>query len=674
MNREISPNEFTGIEFIRNRVHAKIEDAYRQEVARWAIDQLDMDRCKSLDRWRCLDSDTALLNEITCNTAIIEKFFADAAKAKEFREAVCYPSENGKRPVPTTEERLRATCPIFQLYIPPSPKSVMPSLWPAIATAIENELISKAGAIDEWQLLNRLLLIEFFTNCRLTLAGLVEQQLAKLARPVLSVRGSLTRIPSNIPRATDPGLILEQMPSVVQPIRSNSLLAKATEQIFEDLRSRKGAMHRFCGAVESDAFRSVPDEQKQVIVQGRSRDFAMFEANASILLLSAMAEQTIRSHAERLGLDNTKPDRPVPVLRVAKRLIHQNDIGQQAGDACKDLFDSKRGNIRNRIAHGAWVDTEAKYLEAILDHGGEWGDLPRIDAGTDPYSPHAVACHVAKLASVIIMDVESRGTTLENHSCWTEWFNVADIAEHGRQLGCEILNSSDEGNSRTRRVNQFLKAVVPVADLYHRVTVLGWLKDRSPTPTSNHDFVIALYFSQTVFETLFRSVASVLGNSILQRNLLSDGTWNFVYKMISRDNNGLGTPAIIRQICKCLAVQDRVLAEQTIGHAIRLRDAVAHGAIMRFSADQRFGLFNVYWKTVELLCEACETQFVRESAYAKYVDRGVNEHGHDKEDWESAERDIDELLRDRTVSPDRYGRSRQLGLLLPNSWQFCPTY
>lgn len=656
---------------IRERLQQAIRSTYLTKVTQWAYKQIDWSRCELSKAWLAIDHDPlTLAHQFSVTDAEIDEILDALSVDKAIREYARFQNENGKRSVAVSRQRIVDTFPEPRLYMPESVQSIFTELLPRMAGQIEQEILCNVDRFSEDQLHIRLLLIIFLQNCKLTSASLVSQQLQKLTRPIMSIRGTLVRIPEMIPGQSQSAIALTTEPLGEFTPKSSSLLTLAAASIVADLCQNRGVVRRFCGSNASLSIEHLPPAKQQLVIDGRSRDFAMFEANGAICLSIAAAEQAIRCCAEHLNIDNFKNDRPVPAFTLSKRIAASGSVSDSVKSAAIDLFGPKRGNIRNRMAHAAWVDTEAKYLEAVLDHDGKFKNLPSIDSSLDQNSPRKVAIHAAKLMHDIISNIEATGIEFSSSCEWIKWFNLDDLVEFGLTLSDDFLGSESEFIARLSWVNSVLHATIPVVDIYHRVAMIGGFKDRASHELDNVDFLVAFYFAQTVFEALFRTVASLHGRRILKVSKTGNGTLNVNYKMLSTDPGELIDANLFHDIVSCVAVVDRPVATKCLISAIALRDAFAHGAIIGLTAESRDSIVRIYWKTVELLCESIRHRLTQNVAYGLYLRRGIAVHGFDEVDWYNAEREVDNTIRDHDESPRKYEVLRSMGLIMPDDARF----
>lgn len=652
--------ELTDSNLVREQFLDSCRSKQLLRLASWAKAQLCCDDWLS-NQFVSLDNPVFLRDTIAeLEFSDVEEILSTLASDKTIRAAAKNPALAKLPSKSQTFENLRSYfSESWRVLAACTLESPFPDLWPLISLEIETDFKERFHRIPEWQVHNRLLLVEFFRNCRLNSAKLVHQQLVKLHEPILSIRGSLTRIPEELPQRHVP--IPIEPPRVFSSSTSSELVAAAV-QASEDIDTRRGLLHRIVDGTESSTLNGLPENVREVVVEGRMRSFSMHEANASTMLFAATAEQLIRSHAERHGIEQFRPTRPISADILARRLHREGYLPETAFEAARELFGGKAINLRNRASHGAMIDTEAKWLESVLDHGGSIPALPQLEWTDDDSSPFMTANLARNLLTDIAAGIDSEPT---EHMRWAEWFDLDEVVAHGQRLPLDVANSVAEGQYWTTKIHTFLNATLPVVDLFHRVATISWLQDSTPRETGAPDYAVGQYFGQTVFETLYRSIAQAMGFPILKlaRNRESVSVQ---YRILASDSDGLARSEVINAICESVDSAQRPSAARTLEYAIKLRNIASHGAVFALSQEQRLAIGNVYWKAVQLLCLAGEWHFTREAAYYSYRNRGCTIHGQDVEDWQQAELTIANLIRDRDDSPRKYATLRNLGIIAPD--------
>src|ERR1700691_4636577 len=115
----------------------------------------------------------------------------------------------------------------------------------------------------------------------------------------------------------------------------------------------------------------------------------------------------------------------------------------------------------------------------------------------------------------------------------------------------------------------------------------------------------------------------------------------FRYKML--DQRELGAPRILNRLVDTVKAGERQNAKEVLLLAARIRDAVAHGAIMRFDTEGGLAMGHLLVKAIQCLVEAGRDEMIKVAAY--YYWRGHQVVGVDAlAAWLQGEREVMEMI------------------------------
>jgi len=145
-----------------------------------------------------------------------------------------------------------ATNQVSRDLIQPNP---FPQLWVDVADALARRTaaeIDAAGAtpLQDWRLLNRLLLSGYFVSCRLLFASDARNDLTEKAAGLVPIRGPLVRLagavgPSGLAEGAPP-IVVPRGPVALQNAALSALL-DATQSESQRVAGGQGLLHRLVG-------------------------------------------------------------------------------------------------------------------------------------------------------------------------------------------------------------------------------------------------------------------------------------------------------------------------------------------------------------------------------------------------------------------------------------------
>jgi hypothetical protein len=164
---------------------------------------------------------------------------------------------------------------------------------------------------------------------------------------------------------------------------------------------------------------------------------------------------------------------------------------------------------------------------------------------------------------------------------------------------------------------------------------MGWLKR-----LEGHNSLISFLIWGTIFEALYRLTLHVLGFEVLQRSPVGENVRMFQYQMLDSGTAGLCSPRIIEALVDCLKFEDRATARRTMALAVKVRNALSHGAIVAHHEHAHLAAGHLVIKATQLLMEVTRRHMTREAAYFRFLQRSAMSPGDPVEDWIKAEDDI----------------------------------
>ena len=140
----------------------------------------------------------------------------------------------------------------------------------------------------------------------------------------------------------------------------------------------------------------------------------------------------------------------------------------------------------------------------------------------------------------------------------------------------------------------------------------------------------------TLFEALFRLTVHLIGAEVLQRKPRGAVEWKFQYKMLDFQEGNLCSPDVLSHLLLVLLPEERDAGETSIRLAIKVRNAMSHGAIDHHTEDINRGGGHIMIKAIQLLIELIKRHSIREAAYF----HSMAKPGDELQDWLSAEEEI----------------------------------
>jgi hypothetical protein len=461
------------------------------------------------------------------------------------------------------------------------------------------------------------LLAGYFVSCKLPEARLAENDLRKLSARMNTVRGSFVRLTENV---SADGVRDCPPPS---SLRSNGLtlqheylshLVKVTAEESRQITADNGFMRRTLPANPND-----PPKLRQ----GQQIIYRQYECTVLAYCALSCVEQLLRAWAAHEGVDAvTKTGRPRAVLDILDEL----SCAPATRSHVRELYDSTRSNIRNRIMHGGLLDVGSKHQELLLHVADPVRFALPPYFSRDEFTPENICRLCLDCLEQVDADAAARVRLTRSRLAWaTDMRLEATDVTLGHQLHHDFLGP--DGKDAWHRVSNYLNAVVPSVKQFFTVgfrSVLGLI---------HPDTIIQFMAMMLVFEALYRSTAQLYGFRILQ---LSAG--HMQYRML--DQKQLCAEPIVDAFVENVDSAHRSTAKQVLKLVTKARNAFAHGAIETLDQHASDGIGHLIVKGVQVIIDAGVHKMTSQAAYHSWENDRGRQHGFDLEDWLNGEQEV----------------------------------
>lgn len=607
--------------------------AARAGLADFAATQVDADAATVGADWLELD-DPARRADIAANSAValqrvIEPLMAhrDVLNAA-VRAAGHHAQSNGQ--LRGRLDRIVPTLVTNQVSRDLMQPNQFPQLWADVADALARRTaaeIDPAGAtpLQDWRLLNRLLLSGYFVSCRLLFARDARDDLTQKATGLVPIRGPLVRLAG----AVGPDGVTEGAPPIVAPrgpvaLQNPALssLLDATQSESQRVAAGQGLLHRLVGVnhpinpppgmpgpVNEAGFRA-----------GRDAMYRQYEHTIATYMSLGSIEQLLRTWASHIGVNHLTPgSRPVPT----GNWVHQLNPSPALLDRIEELYSVDRSNVRNRFLHGGLFDVEMSRAAIVLSHYFP-GRYPAAAVGQSPYNIENVARMCANCLEAVEQEARAGGITPADTAWADQVFLMPAEIQLGHNLSADLLGP--QGVQISEQIGDLISAVAPEIGQFTRVGLIGWYGLNPPDP------LVRFMALVLIFEALYRVVAHLLGIAVLQRDDL-----NKRYQYLMLDEHGLCAPHVIARLVEIVPVQSRPVAERVLLLSVKARNALAHGAIRMFTPDMLDGAGHLILKSMHLLVAGTLHHMIREAGYYRYLSGRDGQGGDAESDWRWAQ-------------------------------------
>ena len=315
------------------------------------------------------------------------------------------------------------------------------------------------------------------------------------------------------------------------------------------------------------------------------------------------------------------------IERLAPRLGSDPNVRQ-----ILDLvYGRGHGNLRNRILHGAQMHMRRHQFQATLPIAAPEVHTPV----NDEFSPQNT-CRLCLQCLEGVDDAIARVVTLKPKDLdWARHFELsADQIRIGAGVYCDF--QGEQGKVWWDRISTYLSAVTPSVRLLFDFGFVGWINR-----TRNDRFVLFMALN-LVLEALFRIAVRLQGGEVLRKFIGSDSqSIIFRYKML--DARELCAPEILSRLVDTVNPAERQVAKEVLLLAVRIRNALAHGAVAEFDTDGGLAMGHVLVKAIQCLVEAGEHEMIKVAAYYHWRRRqgvGVDALAA----WLQGEREVMEMI------------------------------
>jgi hypothetical protein len=461
------------------------------------------------------------------------------------------------------------------------------------------------------------LLAGYFVSCKLPEARLVENDLRKLSARMSAVRGSLVRLTENVSAdgvrdCPAPSSLRRNGLNLIHGYLSHLIAVTAEES--RQIAGDNGFMRRILPANRNDPLK---------LRQGQQIIYRQYECTVLAYMALSCVEQLLRAWAAHEGVDTvTKTARPRAVLDILDELSCAPTTRAQV----RELYDSTRSNIRNRIMHGGLLDVASKHQELLL-HVADPVRFPLpLHFGRDEFAPENICRLCFDCLEQVDADAATRVKLTRSHLAWAADMRLeATDVTLGHQLHHDFLGPN--GMDAWNRVSNYLNAVVPCVKQFFTIgfrSVLGLVRP---------DTIVEFMAMMLVFDALYRSTAQLYGFRILQ---VSAG--HMQYRML--DQKQLCSEPVIDALVENIDSAHRGTVRRVLELVTKARNAFAHGAIETLDQHTSDGIGYLIVKGVQSLVDAGVHKMTSKAAYHLWQNDRGREHGFDVEDWLNGEEQV----------------------------------
>lgn len=636
---------------LRDRWLTALRRATREALGGHAVGLLDLDAVATRPGWERLD-DPVRRAEVAGNAAGLygrcaELLVTELGQFGALRQAV-RDAGHGKQSAPSIRRRVVTVAPAL-MRLPASVGELTASPfsagWDFVGDAVARRVYAEyrgripTPARDEWRLMNRLILVEYFRQCRLPEARLVAEELAETAQGLLSVRGTLVCAAQAVAASGATG---EPVPlatlagGITLRHRGLSDLLGAVADESAATPAGRGVMRRVVGRFHADPPNAVREGLVAMgqVQDARLRSYRRYEHSLTAYMGVAAIEQLLRAWATNRGVDHLRAGGlPAPVAAWLEDL----NLPAVLDGRVRTLFDPARAGVRNRMMHSGFLLTASKSLQENLAvaNPARYGG-----AAADPYAPE----NVARLVLECLRDLDAvAGATVALTGAdlgWAgPWRLTAAELDIGRRVYCDLLPrpggpTAESARLWAQHLSTYFRAVMPGLGQFFRLAYVGFVR-----PYSGDSFVL-IHALGLVFEAVYRLTAHLVGVKVVQESESGDSL-RFQYLML--DDAGLCSDAVVGRLVESLEPAERDVAADVLRLAVKGRNALAHGAVVRFDEPTALGLGHLFLKATQALLGAGEHHMTREAAWYRWEkrrDRGGDESTLRLEDWFAGEDEV----------------------------------
>jgi hypothetical protein len=637
---------------------AAFAEAMRESIARWAVDQIDLEAGSPRDSWTTLDDPTtravAIASDPLLGPRLAEILVPDGrgGQHRPLEAATARAGMSGHQSKPKLCARIAAMTPRWLTrpeIIALTTEFPLPACWKSIANEIGRRTYDRytawraGGAADEWRLINCLLLAEYFRQCRNANAKQVAHDLIDAANGVMSIRSSLV----NTSRWINPTAVAEEpipISGFYGGVRlqhgDRSALLAAVHRESASTAGLNGVMHRIAGPHTQDVPEAVRSGQIDMAAWLRARGFAYLRYERSILTYMGIAaiEQIVRALAVNRGVPNYRPNGApdgIPGMVQNPQLSLPAPLTERI---CM-IFDSGKGNIRNRVMHGVFMLAGKRLQDNLIAAGLATRPTP---LERDAHTPENIANLV--LECLQYLDNVAAGIANLTQADF-DWGAASRLStqqiEAGKTLAQDLIPNDDWSNAEEveasrRWLSAYFRVVFPGLGQFFRLGYVGFIQRYS------QDTLPLVHGLAIIFEATFRLTCHLIKMEVVDKpaigNANSGSPICIQYFML--DQNGLCRPIYYDRLTEHVQLHARANARAVLEAAVTARNALSHGAMIVLDETTLEVIARILMAAIQTLVNAGMHHMTQEGAWYRWQDLRQFQHGHHEADWLAAERTL----------------------------------
>lgn len=644
---------------LANQFSESQQNAVLKKLAVASIRHLDAKNCTILPSWDQFD-DPFLRDEFINSEGGVEELCAENLCSDEIQKTVnsiIQKNGYGKISKPKLKAKLQIVLPDL-LRLPPFSTSLIRNPFPKAWNFIANELAIQLFDTEDrnlilpgWQILNHLLLIGYFQDSRLPMARNIRFNLMILRKPILDLRCSLIRIPERISgiSISDKELNIAKLQTLssVRLMNTNwSELQGHLQFEINQMSQNSGILHQILDVNKPSILAQEFGLPQAQLAQLRDLDYTQVEyAIISYLSLSAI-EQLLRGWASNAGILHSIDSTPIPWSDWIDELPLSNDTII----AIKKLYQTDELNLRNRVMHGGLLPLTSKQSELVQALANQMGyQVPPVDLTVDRLSTRNIA--LTCLECLIQIDQDSVAQNINLDTADRAWELSFALTDSEISIGNSSLCNIGKINP-IYEYRQFMRYVYGVFPAFADCYSIG-LYGANQSILNKRSMVHHMCWG-LIFEGIYRSTAHLLGVPIIRKNwehIAGRKVLHYEYRMLdSSKPDALCGESNLNRLLDHLSDAERMNAKMILLLAVKARNALAHGAVVKYSEHRLKGEQRILIKAVEILKEAGIHHMVKEAAYYRWLTSPPSStHSHEK-NWVEAEKEI-YLLVEKTLPP-----------------------
>jgi hypothetical protein len=499
-------------------------------------------------------------------------------------------------------------------------------IWRASANELGRVIhgnVSKNADVPDSVLHNQLLIAGYFWVCNLPNEGLVADELSRFSNSILSVQGTLVDIVERV----SPKGIQDRRLTMITRTGGFALRHQALSPLIDPLVNEaqkvangQGFLMRWLGAIQTDTSDRVDPVLMQTL---RGAAYPQFEYSVLSFMALSGIEQLLRTFAHHTGLfEGQKRFTPSRLARLVKALGGDAAVGE----AIATVYDDTRGNLRNRILHGAQLHIARSQQQATISIAAPL----KYPQAPDALSPKNV--FLSCFGSLQTLDERISKIAALKHAdfAWTQHLELkTGEIRFGAQVHYDF--AGDEGKRRWERIDDFLTALTPNIKILFDVGFMGWIDRKRP------ERLVLFMALNMVLEALFRVSVRIHQGSILNRSVSETPEEPVVFRYKMLDQHELCATETLDRFVESVDPSERDVAKTVLTLAVKVRDSVAHGAIVTLGMDDGIAMGHLVVKAIQCLVEAGEHEMIKTAAYYRWKDRP---HQDALANWLEGEKDV----------------------------------